>query len=96
MTSHQQVCELELSQPQSLSMLAVAFVVAAAGFVMFTNSDATARQTNPLSGSGEVLRGSLAAPGAVQTVADPSLPDAAEALRSLGSSRMPAVDAPTF
>lgn len=96
MKSNQQVPELEGSQPKAVSMLAAVFVVAAVGFVLFTNSAATAGQTNPLSGTGEVLRGPLTAPGAGPLLGDPSVPNAAEALSGLGFERVPAVDAPSF
>ena len=77
-------------------MFAVVFAVAAVGYAAFAISTATARQSNPLSGSGDVLGGALQAPGAVQVHGDPSVPDAGEALRNLVLTRVPAADAPTF
>ncbi|HEX6705691.1 MAG TPA: hypothetical protein VF169_13085 [Albitalea sp.] len=75
-------------------MLTTLVVAAAAGF-MFGNSAATSMRADPLAGSGELMQGALRAPGAVQVSSDPSLPDAAQALRALGS-QAPAADAPTF
>jgi hypothetical protein len=95
MKSHQQDAEPEVSQPKTFGLLAATVALAAVGFVLFTNSLATARQSHPLSGSGELLRDPLAAPGAGYAARDPSVPDAAEALRGLRFER-PAVDAPTF
>jgi hypothetical protein len=96
MTSNPLVSKVEVSQPKVLSTLAVVFVIAATGFVLFANSAATARQMNPLSGSGELLGGPLTAPGAVRTAGDPSVPDAAEALRGPGSEVVVAENAPSF
>jgi len=95
MTSNPLVSEVEVSQPKALSTLAAVLVIAATGFVLFANSVATARQTNLLRGSGELLGGPLTAPGAVR-IGDPSVPDAAEALRGLGSGGAVAENAPSF
>ena len=94
MKLHQQHPKLEASQPKMARLLAAAGVLVAVGFVLFTNPAASARQANPVSGSGEVMHG-LAAPGAGQIARDPSVPDAAEALRGL-RLQQPAVVAPTF
>lgn len=96
-TSNPQVAEIERSQPKTISTLVAAFVAAAIAYVLFTNSDATAHQTNPLSGSGEVMQGSLTPPGAGPSVGDPSVPNASEALSRQGFDRVPAaVRAPSF
>ena len=95
MESNRQHLKLESSQVGTARILAAGFMVAAIGIALFSNSAATARQANPLSGSGEVLRAPLAAPAAGQTAGDPSLPDAAEALRGQRSERVSVV-APTF
>jgi hypothetical protein len=96
MESNQSVSELNAPPSKSINMVAAVLVIAAIGLVLFTNAPATARQTNPLRGSGEVLQGSLAAPSAGPTAGDPSVPSAADALRGQGFDRVPAVDAPTF
>jgi hypothetical protein len=87
---------LDVSQPVTARMIAATVVGVALGFVLFSNSPATARQTNALSGSGEVLQGKLPAPSAGHGLRDPSVPDAAEALRGRRLDRVHAVNAPTF
>ena len=92
----QQVAEIEGSQPKKFSTLAAVVVAAAVGFVLFANSATSARQPNPLRGSGEVLRGPMTAPSAGLSIGDPSVPSAAEVLKAPRFDRVVAVDAPSF
>lgn len=96
MSSNQVLAQPEAMRPKAISLIAGAAAIVAAAFVLFTNPATTARRANALSGSGEVMSGAMAAPGAGQAPRDRSVPDAAESFESAHADSALALSAPTF